>query len=143
MKLTISNNNKSHETYYLARIRNVDDTTIKVQVQTKQLNRSYGAMFLVDCSKQIWVCQWIDRAMKDSAITKCNSLYAPSSKETYIYARIRCIPNTMKIRCQVRGIEAYNRPYGIAFDIYQLGLYKSLSTHIDGWYKEVVRKIIT
>lgn len=143
MILTISNDSKSHETYYLARIRTVNDTTVKVQIETKQLNRSYGAMFLVDCTKQMWVVQWIENAMKDDAITKCGSLYGDSSNEKYIYARIRCVPNTMKIRCQVRGFPSYNRPYGIAFDIYQLGLYKSLTTHIDEWYGELVRSIIT
>jgi hypothetical protein len=37
-----------------------------------------------------------------------------------------------KIRVQIRSDSVYgNRPYGFAFDVYQLGLYKSIKAHIE------------
>jgi hypothetical protein len=105
----------------------------KFQIPSSRLNRDYGATFDAYGFDTEWIRKEIDNMVKQ---TGKFSLYKGSA-ETYVPCRIRLPRGTNKIQVQVRtaGIGSANRPYGLAFSIYQIGLHKSLKAHIATYTK--------
>jgi hypothetical protein len=115
--------------YWSARVR-LDSVGLKFQVKTTKLNRDYGATFYATLDSSLFsdlIRQAIKEKMKHSS--NVPSLYH-KSKETYVLCQFRLPHGANKIHVQVSTGEQYNRPYGIAFGLYQIGLHASLKAHI-------------
>ena len=116
----------SDRKYYLARVR-ADGLKVKFQIQTSKLNRDYGATFVVDVTKMPSVIHAVQH--KERHGLTVSSLYK-GSNERYVLCQLRLPHGSNKIRVQMRLPQPMNREYGIAFDVYQIGLHASLKAHI-------------
>jgi hypothetical protein len=121
----------SKRTYYQARVR-VSGSQIKFQVETGKLNRDYGITFVADLGYNEVVRNAIQK--KENEGLTLGSLY-DGSKERYVLCQFRLPHGTNKIRVQMRT-ERENRSYGLAFDLYQIGLQASLKAHIKKYASE-------
>jgi hypothetical protein len=129
MEATKSLAGKSKRTYWMAQVR-TDGVGLKVQIKTDKLNRDYGATFYIEL-ENTGFGDIIRQAIFEKQTHSMNvaSLYK-GSKETYVMCQFRLPHGTNKIQFQVSTGEQYNRPYGLAFAVYQIGLFKSLKAHI-------------